>query len=89
MTFADKTWFISGTNKLSSIVCVVQCSEDLYIVAMKQPFNKCMAQHRRAMPTGAVHLHLKDKEHSPEDAVFTFWTNKTDGVFTSPPNCLC
>lgn len=55
-------------HKLSSIVCVVQCSEDLYIVATKQPFNRCMAQDRRAMPTGAVHLHLKDKEHSPEDA---------------------
>ncbi|XP_070401553.1 heparan sulfate 2-O-sulfotransferase 1 isoform X2 [Nothobranchius furzeri] len=51
-----------------------KCSEecpDLYIGETKQPLHKRMAQHRRATSTGqdsAVHLHLKDKGHSFEDA---------------------
>ncbi|XP_065326070.1 uncharacterized protein LOC135932513 [Pelmatolapia mariae] len=61
-------------HKLNNVVYVVQCSEecpDLYIGETKQPLHKHMAQHRRATSTGqdsAVHLHLKDKGHSFEDA---------------------
>ncbi|KAL3972435.1 transcription elongation factor S-II [Sarotherodon galilaeus] len=61
-------------HRLNNVVYAVQCSEecpDLYIGETKQPLHKRMAQHRRATSTGqdsAVHLHLKDKGHSFEDA---------------------
>ncbi|CAI5693976.1 unnamed protein product [Oreochromis niloticus] len=61
-------------HRLNNVVYAVQCSKecpDLYIGETKQPLHKRMAQHRRATSTGqdsAVHLHLKDKGHSFEDA---------------------
>ncbi len=61
-------------HKQSNLVYAAQCSKecaDLYIGETKQPLHKRMAQHRRANSSGqesAVHLHLKDKDHSFEDS---------------------
>ena len=48
----------------------VRDARDRYIGKTKQPFNKHMAQHRRANSSGmdsAVFLHLKKEGHSFQD----------------------